>query len=39
VREYLLRQREKYPDDQEFLAWAYRRGYDRPSALEALKGG
>jgi regulatory protein len=39
VREYLLRQREKYPDDQEFLAWAYRRGYDRPSAFEALKGG
>lgn len=36
VREYLMRQREKYPDDQEFLAWAYRRGFDRSSALGAL---
>ena len=39
VRGYLLRQREKYPDDQEFLAWAYRRGYDRSSALQALQEG
>lgn len=39
VRGYLLRQREKYPDDQEFLAWAYRRGFDRSSALQALQEG
>ena len=39
VRGYLLRQREKYPDDQEFLAWAYRRGFDRSSAMQALKEG
>ena len=39
VRDYLLRQREKYPDDQEFLAWAYRRGFDRSSALQALQEG
>jgi regulatory protein len=39
VRGYLLRQREKYPDDQEFLAWAYRRGFDRSSALKALQEG
>ena len=37
VHEYLLRQREKYPDDQEFLAWAYRRGFDRSSAVQALQ--
>ena len=37
VRGYLLRQREKYPDDQEFLAWAYRRGFDRSSAVQALQ--
>ncbi len=37
VRGYLLRQREKYPDDQEFLAWAYRRGFDRSSAMQALQ--
>jgi len=36
VREFLVRQREKYSDDQEFLAWAYRRGFDRSSALNAL---
>jgi regulatory protein len=39
VRGYLLRQREKYPDDQEILAWAYRRGFDRSSALQALQEG
>jgi regulatory protein len=39
VRGYLLRQREKYPDDQEFLAWAYRRGFDRSSAMQALQEG
>ncbi len=39
VHEYLMRQREKYPDDQEFLAWAYRRGFDRSSALQALQEG
>ena len=39
VRDYLLRQREKYPDDQEFLAWAYRRGFDRSGALQALQEG
>ena len=39
VRDYLMRQREKYPDDQEFLAWAYRRGFDRSSALQALQEG
>ena len=36
VREYLVRQREKYPDDLEFLAWAYRKGFDRSSALSVL---
>lgn len=36
VREYLVRQREKYSDDQEFLAWAYRKGFDRSSALSVL---
>jgi regulatory protein len=39
VHEYLMRQREKYPDDQEFLAWAYRRGFDRSSALQVLQEG
>jgi regulatory protein len=39
VHEYLLRQREKYPNDQEFLAWAYRRGFDRSSALQVLQEG
>jgi regulatory protein len=39
VRGYLLRQREKYPDDQEFLAWAYRRGFDRSIAVQALQEG
>ncbi len=39
VRSYLLRKRQKYPDDQEFLAWAYRRGFDRSSAVQALQEG
>lgn len=39
MRGYLMRQREKYPDDQEFLAWAYRRGFDRSSAMQALQEG
>lgn len=37
VRDYLVHQRAKYPDDHEFLTWAYRRGFDRSSALEALR--
>lgn len=36
VRNYLNRQRSKYPDDQEWIAWCLRKGYDFAAAKAAM---
>lgn len=38
VRTYLSRQRSKYPDDQQWIAWCLRKGYDLAAAKEAMAG-
>ena len=38
VRNYLSRQRSKYPDDQQWIAWCMRKGYDLAAAKAAMAG-
>lgn len=38
VRNYLSRQRNKYSDDQEWIAWCLRKGYDLAAAKAAMAG-
>jgi regulatory protein len=38
VRTYLSRQRSKYPDDQQWIAWCLRKGYDLAAAKAAMEG-
>jgi hypothetical protein len=38
VRTYLSRQRSKYPDDQQWIAWCLRKGYDLAAAKDAMAG-
>jgi len=38
VRNYLSRQRSKYPDDQQWIAWCLRKGYDLAAAKAAMAG-
>jgi regulatory protein len=38
VRTYLSRQRSKYPDDQQWIAWCLRKGYDLAAAKAAMAG-
>jgi hypothetical protein len=38
VRTYLSRQRSKYPDDQHWIAWCLRKGYDLAAAKAAMAG-
>jgi regulatory protein len=38
VRTYLCRQRSKYHDDQQWIAWCLRKGYDLAAAKAAMAG-